>query len=87
MENDAVIVRNIEGKGEVSIELIVPLTGKERKLARSTDEPIAKPLERIKLQILSWFPGVSSKGKSKKKRGDKHVGKDGPQITPEDIAW
>ena len=62
---DLVRVRNCEEEDEMTISMTLPPAGRQRNMNRKKDEPIAKPLERIRRTVSSAYLQKAGKGQKK----------------------
>ena len=71
--DECVLVRKAEAEEDITIRMLLPPTGQQRNMCRKKDEPIGKPLERIRRTVSSACFGKGGKAKgreAKKQRGD-----------------
>ena len=74
--NDLVVVRNCEEEEEMTISMTLPPAGRQRNMNRKKDEPIAKPLERIRRTVSSAYMQKAGKGKKKGPRKRTNVARE-----------
>ena len=72
--DNLIVVRKGEGDDDMTIRMVLPPTGRQRNMCRKKDEPIAKPLERIRRTVSSACLGKGGKDErareAKKSRAD-----------------
>ena len=68
--SDLVVVRKCDGEDDMKIKMLIPPTGKQRNLCRQKEEPIAKPLDRIRMAVSSAYSNKKDKRNKKKKKSD-----------------